>query len=329
MARTKKKRWSYSAGERGRNRVRAFEHSSGMLMLEFYEGGTRNRISLGHRDREQAKRKAEAAAAKLIEAESLRPEPPKKLTFGKLFEMYLGEVTPRNSERHQRYDRTASKMFLRFFGAERNPSTLSLRDWDRFIRDRKAGRLGPGKGPWRSVANRTVQKDLSFLRSVLRWATMAGDGLGGVLLERDPLRGYPLPREKNPRRPSLTKEEYHALLEIAYHIDWRFHVVLVLAHETGHRIGAVGQLLWSDVDVENRLLRWRDATDKNGRTHHTPMTDEALEALEEARRRSPGIGDTPVLPSPKDGSRPVSRYLVREWCRKAERLAGSWRISSR
>ena len=70
-------------------------------------------------------------------------------------------------------------------------------------------------------------------------------------------------------------------------VDWRFHVVLVLAHETGHRIGAIGRLLWSDVDFENRLLRWRDATDKNGRTHVTPMTNEALEALEWKGDRTP------------------------------------------
>jgi hypothetical protein len=45
------KRWSYSTGERGRNRVRAFEHpKSGTLFLEFAEGRQRKRIALGHRD---------------------------------------------------------------------------------------------------------------------------------------------------------------------------------------------------------------------------------------------------------------------------------------
>ena len=39
MARTKKKGWSYSTGERGRNKVRAFERSSGRLTLEFSDGG--------------------------------------------------------------------------------------------------------------------------------------------------------------------------------------------------------------------------------------------------------------------------------------------------
>ncbi len=70
MARTKKKkRWSYSTGERGRNRVRAFQHASGILMLEFSDLGSRTRISLGHRDRERAKRKADEAATKLGKAE--------------------------------------------------------------------------------------------------------------------------------------------------------------------------------------------------------------------------------------------------------------------
>ena len=152
-------------------------------------GGRRTRLSLGHKDQKRAKREADEAAAKLAKAEALRPEKLRQQTLRELFEMYLGEVTPRNGVRHQRYDRTASKMFTSYFRSERVASTLSLRDWERFIQDRKNGRVGPGSGPWRSVGNRTVQKDLSFLRSVLTWATMAGDGCGGVLLERDPLKG--------------------------------------------------------------------------------------------------------------------------------------------
>ena len=198
MARTKKKGWSYSAGERGRNKVRAFERSSGRLTLEFSDGGKRTRISLGHKDRERAKREADEAAAKLAKAEDLRPDKPRQQTLSELFEMYLGEVTPRNGVRHKLYDRAASKMFMRYFRSDRVASTLSLRDWERFIQDRKSGRFGPGFGPWKSVGNRTVQKDLSFLRSVLTWATMAGDGCGGVLLERDPLKGFKLPKAKNP-----------------------------------------------------------------------------------------------------------------------------------
>jgi integrase len=158
---------------------------------------------------------------------------------------------------------------------------------------------------------------------------MAGDGHGGFMLERDPLKGLALPREKNPRRIALTSVEYQMLLEAAPEVDWRFHVALVLAHETGHRIGAIRRLLWSDVDLENGLFHWRGENEKTGYSHTTPMTSEAREALEYARRRSPGIGNAPILPAPKDGSKPVGRYLVRGWWRRAEKLAGLERKDGR
>ena len=56
---TKAKRWSYKAGERGRNRVRAYEDTSGVILVEFYECDSRGvrkrkRVALGHRDRAKA-----------------------------------------------------------------------------------------------------------------------------------------------------------------------------------------------------------------------------------------------------------------------------------
>ena len=96
----------------------------------------------------------------------------------------------------------------------------------------------------------------------------------------------------------LTEEEYRVLLHVSLEMDWRFHVALVLAHETGHRIGAIRQLQWSDIDLEGGVVRWRAEHDKSGYEHRTPVTAEALAALEEARKRNPGIGDAPVLPSP-------------------------------
>ena len=107
----------------------------------------------------------------------------------------------------------------------------------------------------------------------------------------------------------LTEEEYRVLLHVSLEMDWRFHVALVLAHETGHRIGAIRQLQWSDIDLECGVVRWRAEHDKSGYEHRTPVTAEALAALEEARKRNPGIGDAPVLPSPWDRSRCVSCSL--------------------
>ena len=71
-------------------------------------------------------------------------------------------------------------MFLKFFGKDRDPATLSQRDWDRFIRDRRSGRVGPSGKP---VSDRTIERDLRFLLAVLNWAAKSRDEQGQLLLE--------------------------------------------------------------------------------------------------------------------------------------------------
>ena len=71
-------------------------------------------------------------------------------------------------------------MFLKFLGKDRDPATLSQRAWDRFIRDRRSGRVGPSGKP---VSDRTIERDLRFLLAVLNWAAKSRDEQGQILLE--------------------------------------------------------------------------------------------------------------------------------------------------
>ena len=322
MARTKRHRRSYSAGEWGRNRVRVFpDPKTGLIQIEWREDGHRRSRSLGHRDWGRAKRQADEVAAgragaHIPEVVEAGPTP---LTLKTLFDIYGDEVTPTKGERSQRHDGAAVKMFLGFLGEDRVPATLSQRDWDRFIRERRSGKVGPSG---QQVSDRTIERDLRFLLAVLNWAAKSRDEEGHLLLGSNPLRGLKLPKEKNPTRVLLTHSEYEALLEVSVGMDWRFRVALVIAHETGHRIGAIRQLQWSDVDMEGGVVRWRAEHEKTGYEHRTPVTADALAVLEEARRVHPGIGDAPLLPAPKDPSQCVSRWLVRDWWEKAEELAG-------
>ena len=57
------------------------------------------------------------------------------------------------------------------------------------------------------------------------------------------------------------------------------------------------------------------------REHETPITEAALAALESVRQRCPGIGDAPIFPAPKNSPMSVSRHLMRDWWRQAEKLA--------
>ena len=320
MARTKRSRRSYGAGEWGRNRVRVFpDPKTGRYQIEWRENGRRLTRSLGHRSWTQAKRQADEFAAGFAEVNGCKESEPEPLTLGTLFEIYGEEVTPTKAEASQRADRAAMRMFLRFFGRERRPETLSQRDWDRFIRDRRAGKVGPSGKP---VSDRTVERDLRFLLAVLNWAARSRDEQGGLFIDSNPLRGLRLPKVKNPTRVVLSGEEYEALLRVSRQVGRRFRVALVLAHETGHRIGAIRKLRWRDIDFGDRTILWRAEHEKTGYEHRTPATAEALAVLGEARRHNCGAGDAPVLPSPQDPSACVSGPQVAVWWKSAERRAG-------
>ena len=321
MARTKRSRRSYGAGEWGRNRVRVFpDPKTGIYQIEWRESGRRLTRSLKHRDWARAKTQADEVAAGLAVHEpagkaETKPEP---LTLERLFEIYGAEVTPTKAKRTRERDRVAMRMFLDFLGPHRRPETLSQRDWDRFIRERRAGRVGPSGKP---VSNRMIECDLRFLVAILNWAARSRDEQGRLLLASNPLKGLKAPVEKNPTRVVLSDEEYRALLKVSGRVDWRFRVALVLAHETGHRIGAIRKLQWTDIDIEARTIRWRAEHEKTGYEHTTPLTDAAIAALEEAQERNPARGNAPVLPSTQDPSICVRRWMLDDRWRKAERLA--------
>ena len=169
MARTKPIRRSYGAGEWGRNRVRVFpDPKTGLFQIEWRDNGRRLTRSLKHRDWRRAKRQADEFAAGYLGPELHRkaeaePEP---LTLETLFDIYGEEVTPTKTKPSQRYDRATMGTFLGCFGRNRDPATLSQRDWDRFIRERRAGRVGASGSP---VSDRTIEYDLKFLIAVFNW----------------------------------------------------------------------------------------------------------------------------------------------------------------
>ena len=137
-----------------------------------------------------------------------------------------------------------------------------------------------------------------------------------------PLKGLRKPVQKNPRRVLLTEQEYQALLGVSLEVDWRFRVALVLAHETGHRIGAIRQLRWSDIDFEGGAIRWRAEHEKTGYGHLTPATAEAVTVLEEAQRWNPRNGDAPLLPHTQYPSNCITHSIAARWWRVAGQLAG-------
>lgn len=124
--------WSFNAGARGRNWVRAYEKGpGGIIFLEWREPvfdeeghpvrdpGTgsplerRRRTSTGHRDRTKAKRQAQELADRFGEMVAT----PAVLTLRSLIHLYVKELTPTKGHHKQAHDRRASSLFLSFFDA--------------------------------------------------------------------------------------------------------------------------------------------------------------------------------------------------------------------
>lgn len=346
MARTKNQAWSYNAGERGENWCRAFEKSKGgIIMLEWFdmpqdehgkplrdtETGKPIRIktreSLGHRDRDKAEVAAKEKATALRDGSATA----RVTSLRQLFDRYLKEVAPNKVETTQVGNARAARIFLAYLqdradkgekerGPERHPSTLDKADWTGFIAARRDGKI---TGWPRRCRNTQIRGDLKFVVAVLNWASGA-DETAPYFLNRNPWRGerrrvqqMVMPKEKDPRRPGISDEQHAALLR--HSPDWRFSLVAVLCRETLHRGNSVRQLRKVDVDRTRNRIRWPGEYDKTGRELVSPLTPEALRALETA--------PTPVLspwliPSEEDPSQPVSRGVLANWMRRAKKAAG-------
>lgn len=316
MARRKQqKRWSFRTGTKGVNRVRVFEHAvTGKLSLEFYESGRRLTQPLESTDKAEAKAQAEHLAAVFrAQADSSR----QPLTLQTLFDNYVREVTPRKTPSKGMHDRRVTHLTLEIFGGNRLVSSLTHRDALQWLVERqRRGDLSTGGRSGRPVGARVLAYDLAFVRAVFNWA------VGADLVDRNPWRGFkPELPKYTPQRPVLTADQYEALLSVADRVAPGFKLALVLAYETGHRIGAIRQLRWADLDFERQVIRWRVQNDKIGLGHETPMSQAARAALVAARQQDPAIGDRWVFPALKNPEVPVSPYLMETWWNRAEKLA--------
>lgn len=305
--------WSYSTGERGRNRVRTYEQArDGRLFLESREHGTRVVVALPTQDRETAKRKADELAARLAQPEAGSAA---RLTLRQLFDIYGQEQTPLKGAGKQGHDKRAARTILEILGPARLAHSLTHRDALRFLAERRRrGDTRCTEPKARAIGARTAAYDVRHLRCVLTWAVGAG------WLERNPLDGFRIPGEQNPRRPVLTAAQYDALAGCAADVHPTFRLAVVLAHETGHRIGSIRRLRWADLDLEAEVVLWRAEFDKMRREHRTPLTGAAVDALKAARRAGAVISEW-VIPSPADPGQPIAVDTLNYWWRRGEALA--------
>jgi len=297
------------------------------------------RQSLKHSDKDRAKAWALDQAGKLARGdEAIRAG---KATLSDVFTAYLKHRTPRKTERERESDGRRIEMWTRLLGGTRDPHTVTMGEWERFIDLRTSGAIDPrGREvpvcKRRPVGNRSVEADCNWLRWAFNWASKWRMSSGHYLMRENPVRGFEAPKEKNPQRPVATQDRFESvraksdqvLMETRWgkRVDQRSYLseVLVIVNGTGRRLSAVCKLTYEDLRLDQGpygAIRWPAATDKMGRDTLVPIAPDVRGALDRIVRERPGIGSAPLFPSPENPQKPISRHLADAWLRKAEQLA--------
>lgn len=130
-------------------------------------------------------------------------------------------------------------------------SQLDASTINAFIAGRMSGAIAFAGREGRKVTLGGVRPDIVALKAVITHA---------VKQNRIDVRATPdinIPKNPQPRSLVMTKGEIETLIDDAYSIPckWAFNFIMLLS-QTACRRGAAESLLWSQVDMENRLINF-------------------------------------------------------------------------
>jgi integrase len=118
-------------------------------------------------------------------------------------------------------------------------------------------------------------------RKLCRWSLARG------LIDRDPCAGISAPSPERSRDRVLDDAEIKLAWQAFEAIGWPFGPICKLLALTGARLGEVGGMRWSELDLAARVWRLPAARVKNARAHEIPLSDAAVEIIQGL----PHIGD--------------------------------------
>jgi integrase len=188
----------------------------------------------------------------------------------------------------------------------------------------------------------TVCACLDAIMAACNWAKSYRTDNRHRLLGENPFYGLKYPDNPNVERAVWTHERFELILAAAegmtMQVEWfgrrrwvRCHLadVLLIAEETGRRIGAVRQLRAGDLRLSetgdaapNGRIAWPASTDKAGKAWATPVSREVRERLLRVlAERGALSGDAYLFPAPRNIGDPVSRDALALYQRRAEQLA--------
>jgi integrase len=351
-----RKCWSKPIGAHGHTVVICERKPNGPLSLRWWMAGGNGGSgqwkwkSLKHSDRELAEQAAREVSAQLL-AQTIG-EQTGALPLAELFARYESDVSAHKRGTGAAEDARRIALWQHFLGGALDVRALDHPTIDRFVRERRAGRIQPWAEERTGDAKlarkrrlaatpsaRAVGADIVFLLAALNWATKVRRANGSPLLVSNPLRGYVVPQNKNPRRPLAT---YDRWLRVREHADAGdpqrlFGSFMDLVEGLGWRVSAICGLLASDINraatpnAPHGSILKRAALDKEQVQMWVPMSHPVRAAVDHLRElhlaaARPVIGDVPLFPSAKATcgamARPWSRWHARDLLERAEQKAG-------
>lgn len=207
--------------------------------------------------------------------------------------------------------------FRDFLGREPVVDDLDDLTVSKFIRWRRVTQ----HSRWKLVSPASLAKDSAHIRTLWNWlAKKRSKRSDGELIE---FPDYARPKVPKPVPKAYKAEELAKLVEAARHrkgeicgkpAAWYWTTKLQAMFQTGERIGAVMEIRWSQVDLEQRTLTFLAATRKGHRETITrPITPDLAKMLA-VQKGPPEARVWPWL----DDREPLSAYnSLRVLCRVA------------
>jgi len=335
------KAWGWSCGDRGLTvSVREYKRPGGVIYIGAPDPmtDTTRWVSLGHRDKQKARRQARKLLVELQDGKAVVRSP----TLGYIRDLYLHERLSVMKLASAKWITQNLGAWVNYLGPTFRVVNLSPREWEGFGRLRLSGEIDGSGRPVESMRRRTVKPgtvNLAFdaLRMCLNWATLWRVE-GKPVLENNPVRRFPYLDDVNPQRSVWTYDRFlkvvQAAKDLQMEVEWSgrrerlpcyLADVLAISEGTGRRIGAVRQLRYTDLilsEGQHGKVHWRADTDKTGKEWITPISPDVRKALLRVIRERPGLGEAPLFPAPRDANKPVDEDTLRLYLRRAEKAAG-------
>ncbi len=225
-------------------------------------------ITKSFKSRQDAEAWARMTESELDRGIYVDRSPADGIFFSSLIQRYLDEVSP--SKKGYAQERTRllklKKVFTGFH---------VLKIENRHIAEYRDRRLRDG------ISSSSILNELSLISQVFEYAIKEWS----LPIPDNPCKQIRKPKVSNARNRRLSYEEEHRLLLAAKHSKAPLlYSLIIIAIETGMRLGELLSLQWRYIDLEKRSAFLPET--KNGSSRQVPLSTKSIEVLKTIEKRS-------------------------------------------